>query len=128
MTRSSSHSKGSSYQVTSPQYRQGVHGYQYPVGYSTRPPSKYEMSEFTATNHYVTNGNGKNGRVVPVNNGVHNGKHLQNQPSTYPVEDEEDEFEDRGHWGSKAEFILSCIGFSVSQTLMISSVWLMSFS
>ena len=30
---------------------------------------------------------------------------------------EEDEFEDRGHWGSKAEFILSCIGFSVSQTL-----------
>ena len=78
------------------------------------------MSEFTATNHYVTNGNGKNGRVVPVNNGVHNGKHLQNQPSTYPVEDEEDEFEDRGHWGSKAEFILSCIGFSVSQTLMIS--------
>ena len=81
------------------------------------------MSEFTATNHYVTNGNGKNGRVVPVNNGnngAYNGKHLQNQPSTYPVEDEEDEFEDRGHWGSKAEFILSCIGFSVSQTLMIS--------
>ena len=78
------------------------------------------MSEFTATNHYVTNGNGKNGRVVPVNNGnngAYNGKHLQNQPSTYPVEDEEDEFEDRGHWGSKAEFILSCIGFSVSQTL-----------
>ena len=82
MTRSSSHSKGSSYQVTSPQYRQGVHGYQYPVGYSTRPPSKYEMSEFTATNHYVTSApsNGKNGhhsaRVVPINgNGTYNGKH-----------------------------------------------------
>jgi len=120
MTRgASSSSKGSSYQVTSPQYRQGVQGYQYPVAYSTRPPSKYEMSEFTATNHYVTNGNGKNGRVVPVNNGAYNGKHLQNQPSTYPVEDEEDEFEDRGHWGSKAEFILSCIGFSVG----IGNVW-----
>ncbi len=27
---------------------------------------------------------------------------------------EEDE-EERGHWGSKAEFILSCVGFSVSK-------------
>ena len=26
----------------------------------------------------------------------------------------EDEDEERGQWGSKAEFILSCIGFSVS--------------
>ena len=26
----------------------------------------------------------------------------------------EDEEEERGQWGSKAEFILSCIGFSVS--------------
>merc|ERR1712038_1514573 len=114
-----------SYQVTSPQYRQGVHGYQYPVGYSTRPPSKYEMSEFTATNHYVTSAssNGKNGhhsaRVVPINgNGTYNGKHQAYSSHTshggqHPIEDEEDEFEDRGHWGSKAEFILSCVGFSV---------------
>lgn len=29
-----------------------------------------------------------------------------------PSLDDDDE-EDRGHWGSKAEFILSCIGFSV---------------
>ena len=78
------------------------------------------MSEFTATNHYVTNGNGKNGRVVPINNGHsgngYNGKQHQAysaQTSNYPVEDQQDEFEDRGHWGSKAEFILSCIGFSV---------------
>ena len=28
------------------------------------------------------------------------------------MEDDDDEY-DRGHWGSKAEFILSCIGFSV---------------
>lgn len=27
--------------------------------------------------------------------------------------DEDEEYE-RGHWGSKAEFILSCVGFSVS--------------
>lgn len=131
MTRSSSHSKGSSYQVTSPQYRQGVHGYQYPVGYSTRPPSKYEMSEFTATNHYVTSAssNGKNGhhsaRVVPINgNGTYNGKHQAYSSHTshggqHQIEDEEDEFEDRGHWGSKAEFILSCVGFSVG----IGNVW-----
>ena len=26
---------------------------------------------------------------------------------------EDEEVEDRGQWGSKAEFILSCIGFSV---------------
>merc|ERR1711963_829674 len=103
-------SKGSSYQVTSPQYRQGVHGYQYPVAYSTRPPSKYEMSEFTATNHYVTNGNGYNGKQHQA---------YSTQTSNYPVEDQQDEFEDRGHWGSKAEFILSCIGFSVG----IGNVW-----
>jgi len=118
-----------SYQVTSPQYRQGVHGYQYPVGYSSRPPSKYEMSEFTATNHYVSPSNGKNGhhsaRVVPINgNGSYNGKHQAYSSHTshggqLPVEDEEDEFEDRGHWGSKAEFILSCVGFSVG----IGNVW-----
>jgi len=135
MTRTSSTSKGSSYQVNSPQYRQqgpqqGVQGYQYPVGYTTRPPSKYEMSEFTATNHYVTSGssNGKNGqhsaRVVPTNgNGTYNGKHPQYSSQTagqVPViDDEEDEFEDRGHWGSKAEFILSCVGFSVG----IGNVW-----
>ena len=30
------------------------------------------------------------------------------------IEEDEDE---RGHWGSKAEFILSCVGFSVSYIL-----------
>lgn len=35
------------------------------------------------------------------------------------TEEEEDEELDRGHWGSKAEFILSCIGFSVG----IGNVW-----
>ena len=32
--------------------------------------------------------------------------------SENPVDDP-DEDDDRGHWGSKAEFILSCVGFSV---------------
>ena len=38
------------------------------------------------------------------------------QTSTLDFEslEEEDEEDERGHWGSKAEFILSCIGFSVS--------------
>lgn len=64
------------------------------------------MSEFTAANPYITNGqnNGKNGQRMPTN-GNYNGKVM-------PVEDEEEDY-DRGHWGSKAEFILSCIGFSV---------------
>ena len=56
--------------------------------------------------------NGKNGnsqRVgpMPTNGSSYNGAKM----NTVPVEDEE---LDRGHWGSKAEFILSCIGFSVS--------------
>ena len=32
--------------------------------------------------------------------------------SENPVDDPDEE-DDRGHWGSKAEFILSCVGFSV---------------
>jgi len=38
--------------------------------------------------------------------------------SSVPPEEEDEEL-DRGHWGSKAEFILSCIGFSVG----IGNVW-----
>ena len=71
------------------------------------------MSEFTATNHYVTSNGGKNGRVAPVNgNGQYNGgkqPYNSQAPAHLPIEDQ-DEFEDRGHWGSKAEFILSCVG------------------
>ena len=70
------------------------------------------MSEFTA-NTYMTNGGKNNGHRVgpmPTNGNGYNGTKM----NTVPVEDEE---LDRGHWGSKAEFILSCIGFSVSYTL-----------
>merc|ERR1719242_870464 len=73
------------------------------------------MSEFTATNPY------KNGRVAPISHTTTNGHHntnsyFPNKSSAMTVEDEEEE---RGHWGSKAEFILSCIGFSVG----IGNVW-----
>ena len=120
MTRAPSSTKGGaggSYQVTSPHYRGAPSGgpYQYPNYSAPKPPHQYEMSEFTASSHYISsNGhnNGKNGRSSV--NGNYNGKVVAN----VPVEDEEEEF-DRGHWGSKAEFILSCIGFSVSKVLTL---------
>ena len=110
MTRSpSSKGSSSSYQVSSPQYRDRggsypPNQYYYPNG--SRQPPKYEMSEFTA-NAYMTsngnkNGNSRVGPMVPTNG------HKMSR-----TEEEEDEELDRGHWGSKAEFILSCIGFSV---------------
>jgi solute carrier family 6 amino acid transporter-like protein 5/7/9/14 len=60
--------------------------------------------------------------VAPIShttttNGHNNGSsYFPNKSSAMAVEDEEEE---RGHWGSKAEFILSCIGFSVG----IGNVW-----
>ena len=36
-----------------------------------------------------------------------------------PLSTDSEEEEERGHWGSKAEFILSCIGYSVG----IGNVW-----
>ena len=45
--------------------------------------------------------------------------HLHHSSSrTAAIEDDEDEY-DRGHWGSKAEFILSCVGFSVSEVYLL---------
>ena len=41
-----------------------------------------------------------------------NGRNGNSAAMAAAVDDDDDEF-DRGHWGSKAEFILSCIGFSV---------------
>ena len=35
------------------------------------------------------------------------------------VVDNDDDDDERGHWGSKTEFILSCIGFSVSCILCL---------
>ena len=101
MTRRSSSSNSTiSYQVTAPTYTTN--------GYPPPPPlyqyPGYEMSEFSPTNPY------KNGRVQPIS---HTNGHSPYK-SSVPVEDEEI---DRGHWGSKAEFILSCVGFSVSLSI-----------
>jgi hypothetical protein len=70
------------------------------------------MSEYTAQNPYPTNGSSSN-KVTPTASAASNGKHTVSQ-----VPDEDDEY-DRGHWGSKAEFILSCIGFSVRFYLLV---------
>ncbi len=50
-----------------------------------------------------------------------NGVHPVTSLPTDPLPDEDEEY-DRGHWGSKAEFILSCVGFSVSLNKPILSV------
>ena len=77
--------------------------------YSTGSGSKKQHHH----HHYPQHHHQRSGSVShsaahypPVNHGpsVAGGGHL---------DDEEDEY-DRGHWGSKAEFILSCIGYSVS--------------
>ena len=47
-------------------------------------------------------------------NGAKNG----GNPQPMAALDDDEEYE-RGHWGSKAEFILSCIGFSVSTRMII---------
>ena len=50
--------------------------------------------------------------VAPVTNGSNNRAPAMAGP------DDDDDY-DRGHWGSKAEFILSCVGFSVSYCLIL---------
>lgn len=89
-----------SYQVSIPQY--GAQFY-----------PKYEMAEFSATNPYANgnyvNGSASNGRVNPQQQNGYDKRTV--------IEDEEEEY-DRGHWGSKAEFILSCVGFSVRDHIL----------
>ena len=148
MTRSSSSSKGASYQVTSPpaQYNRSAslsnsslqhYGgaplhqvqtqYSYPGSGGGQHRGKYEMSEFTpASNPYINNGNNKNGNRLDHH---YNGKTAP--ASTMPVEDYEEEENERGQWGSKAEFILSCIGYSVrlyfrlfTNNLRVNVLWL----
>lgn len=71
------------------------------------------MAEYNSVGY--TNGSSSSTNKVGTNNPPdpsRNGKSVAMQ------EEDEDEFE-RGHWGSKAEFILSCIGFSVG----IGNVW-----
>ena len=112
MTRGAS---ANSYTVTS-----GGYG-----GYNNAAYNR-EMSEFNAggkNDPYNFNGTyNKNGGLKAVtppqysyngNNAPPPGPPTNGLSHSRTVEDEDD-VEDRGHWGSKAEFILSCIGFSVS--------------
>lgn len=69
------------------------------------------MSEFAASNPY------KNGRVQPISSHHTSSNSNGHYKNSVPIEDD-DEI-DRGHWGSKAEFILSCVGYSVG----IGNVW-----
>merc|ERR1712018_736733 len=95
-----------SYQVTAPTYG----GYPPPPPHYQQYPG-YEMSEFAASNPY------KNGRVQPISSHHTSSNSNGHYKNSVPIEDD-DEI-DRGHWGSKAEFILSCVGYSVG----IGNVW-----
>merc|ERR1711963_1292493 len=95
-----------SYQVTAPTYS----GYPPPPPHYQQYPG-YEMSEFAASNPY------KNGRVQPISSHHTSSNSNGHYKNSVPIEDD-DEI-DRGHWGSKAEFILSCVGYSVG----IGNVW-----
>ena len=99
--RNSSSNSAISYQVTAPTYG----GYPPPPPHYQQYPG-YEMSEFAASNPY------KNGRVQPISSHHTSSNSNGHYKNSVPIEDD-DEI-DRGHWGSKAEFILSCVGYSVS--------------
>lgn len=99
-----------SYQVTSPYApHDGYRNY----GYSSYAGSHQEMNEFSA-NGYRMNGWNENGhnRSASV---------TQSKAKAPVVDDDDDEDYDRGHWGSKAEFILSCVGYSVSTYQLLTS-------
>ena len=111
-----------------------VNGGGYSSGSSYPPPhyayGQHEMTEYsngrTNGSSYSTaksaknNGSGypaaygshqRNASVSHVNNAGGNGGNGGGTVAAGALDDD-DEF-DRGHWGSKAEFILSCVGFSV---------------
>jgi len=113
----------SSYSVNSSGYGSGYNNYGY-------RGSHQEMAEYTrnGSGHHQVNGYPQHSQsyshqrsasvshsgngVAPVTNGSNN------RASVMAAPDDDDEY-DRGHWGSKAEFILSCVGFSVG----IGNVW-----
>ena len=115
-----------SYNVTGSFNGSGVGSYNY--GYNQ------EMSEFNAAKasgdpYYTstTRSVGLKGVAPPYYNGNMNDNGMSgsagpndkdyiSQNHSRAIEDEDD-VEDRGHWGSKAEFILSCVGFSVRSVM-----------
>lgn len=76
--------------------------------------SGHEMTE------YNRNGNknggyshSRSGSSVLAGGGGDLGNYKGGTVAAGALDEDDDEYE-RGHWGSKAEFILSCVGFSVS--------------
>ena len=76
-------------------------------------PHCFETHQTTGYPHH----NHAHQRTASVSQSV-NGAALitngSNNRTSVMASPEADEEYDRGHWGSKAEFILSCVGFSVS--------------
>merc|ERR1719305_2197270 len=80
-------------------------------GHQTNGYPQHSQSYSHSHQRSASVSHGGNG-VAPVTNGSNN------RASVMAAPDDDDEY-DRGHWGSKAEFILSCVGFSVG----IGNVW-----
>jgi len=112
----------SSYKVTSG----GGGGGPYYPGYSNQAYNGHERAEYRgggaggggANGSYSRNGTGN--RVGYYGGQPPRGQSGRSVPPPAAVEDDDEEYE-RGHWGSKAEFILSCVGFSVSEISLFCS-------
>lgn len=111
----------SSYKVSSSSYG-GSGNY---AGYPNYAYNGHEMTEYSRqSGQYRANGTGNKVGYQQQQQQQHrqqqqysgNGNGAYAARSSGVVDDDDDEYE-RGHWGSKAEFILSCIGFSVSKYL-----------
>eukprot|EP00095_Tigriopus_kingsejongensis_P003208 maker-scaffold50_size457468-snap-gene-1.20 protein:Tk03208 transcript:maker-scaffold50_size457468-snap-gene-1.20-mRNA-1 annotation:"GABA transporter " len=91
-------------------------------GYSGQEMSEYSGGKGTSRSAQSNSrqaGSPASHHVRTASMGYSNGSTLRHQQPPPPPMAEEDVEEDRGHWGSKAEFLLSCIGFSVG----IGNVW-----
>ena len=79
-----------------------------------RGPQKYILPQVNGyPQHSQSYSHQRSSSVSHSGNGVAPTNGSNNRASVMAAPDDDDEY-DRGHWGSKAEFILSCVGFSVS--------------
>ena len=92
-------------------------------GYPNYAYNGQEMSEYrqgsginksgSGNANYSGNSHQRNTSVSYNNSGMGVSSNGKNSSAAAAAAIDEDDEYDRGHWGSKAEFILSCIGFSV---------------
>jgi len=108
-----------SYQVTdsSTYGRQGHYG-QTNMAYNGHGMEMNEKNRYDKPPAYNTGGYSTDGTSSRKENG-HSRNNSVHHVTKDVSNDDDDEQYDRGHWGSKAEFILSCIGYSVG----IGNVW-----